>query len=207
MMSTPSKRRTPQQERSKAKVSAILDGADHIVMEHGVDALSTTLIAANAGIAVGSLYQYFDGVDDVIAALAERHAEQFATQLTEKLANHPLSRKSDAANVALDLIICYYRNEPTFRALWRGAPHLQGAGFGDASAMIIALVVDAIVGQGLADRDDPSFQLEAQVQWAVAEALIGLAFERDPDGDQSVLAHLRSLFDLDVLFVEDPRVT
>jgi hypothetical protein len=76
---------------------------------------------------------------------------------------------------------------------------LHGAGFGDASAMIIELVVDTLVGQGLADRDDPAFQLEAQVQWSVAEGLIGLAFERDPEGDPAVLAHLRRLFELDVV--------
>jgi AcrR family transcriptional regulator len=202
MSTTPTstnRRRIPQQERSKAKVNAILDAADAIIIADGVDALTTTVIANKAGIAVGSLYQYFDGVDDIIAALAERHAERFTTQLVEVLSAATLTRKSDAANAALDLVICYYRNEPTFRALWRGAPQLHGAGFGDASAMIIELVVDTIVGQGLAERDDPTFQLEAQVQWSVAEALIGLAFERDPDGDVAVLAHLRRLFELDVL--------
>jgi AcrR family transcriptional regulator len=198
-MNPQTRRRTPQQERSKAKVSAILDGADEIVFTNGVEALTTTLVAKQAGIAVGSLYQYFDGVDDIIAALAERHAERFASRLSEKLAGVELNRKSDAANAALDLVITYYRTEPTFRALWRGAPQLHGAGFGDASAMIIQLVLDTIIRQGLADADDPVFQLEAQVQWKVAEGLIGLAFERDPDGDPAVLAHLRRLFDLDVL--------
>jgi AcrR family transcriptional regulator len=198
-MTSPTRRRTPQQERSKAKVSAILDGADEIVFTHGVEALTTTLVAAQAGIAVGSLYQYFDGVDDIIAALAERHAERFANRLGENLAGVELNRKSDAANAALDLVITYYRTEPTFRALWRGAPQLHGAGFGDASAMIIQLVIDTITSQGLADASDPVFQLEAQVQWKVAEGLIGLAFERAPDGDRDVLAHLRRLFDMDVL--------
>jgi AcrR family transcriptional regulator len=198
-MSTTPKRRTPQQERSKAKFNSILDGAEEIVFEHGVDALTTTLVATKAGIAVGSLYQYFDGVDAIIVALAERHAERFADLLGKSLASVELQRKSDAANVALDLIICYYRTEPTFRALWRGAPQLHGAGFGDASAMIIELVMDTICSRGLADITDPVFRLEGQVQWSVAEALIGLAFERDPDGDRDVLAHLRRLFDMDVL--------
>jgi len=198
-MTTTAKRRTPKQERSKAKVGAILDSADHIVIHEGVDALTTTVVAARAGIAVGSLYQYFDGVDDIVDALAERHAERFAWQLRNVLAGRELRRKRDAANAALDALIEYYRDEPTFRALWRGAPQLTGAGFGDASATIIAIVTEALVEQGLADLDDPAFELETQIQWSIAEGLIGLAFDRSPDGDPAVLAHLRRLFDLDVV--------
>jgi AcrR family transcriptional regulator len=197
-MTTSTRRRTPQQERSRAKVGAILDSADDIVIHEGVEALTTTLVATRAGIAVGSLYQYFDGVDDIIAALAERHADRFACRLRDVLAHRELHRKRDAANAALDALIEYYRDEQTFRTLWRGAPQLTGAGFGDASATIIAIVSDALIERGLAESDDPAFELETQIQWSVAEGLIGLAFERAPDGDPSVLAHLRRLFDLDV---------
>jgi hypothetical protein len=56
-----------------------------------------------------------------------------------------------------------------------------------------------MVADGLASETDPGLQLEAQVQWATASALILLAFRRDPDGDPVVLAHLRRLFALDIV--------
>lgn len=191
-------RRTPQQQRSRAKVDAILDASDHIVAVDGVDNVTTTLVAERAGMAVGTLYQYFDGVDAIIDALVARHAETFADQLKLALSSQSFHRKRDAANVALDAIIQYYRDHPSFRALWRGAPSATGAGFGDAGDVLIGMVIDALEQQGMASRDDPDFVLEVEVQWSIAQGLIGLAFKRDPEGDPAVLAHLRQCFDLDV---------
>jgi AcrR family transcriptional regulator len=191
-------RRTPQQQRSRAKVDAILDAADRIVARRGVEGLSTTLLASRAGIAVGTLYQYFHSVDDVVAALVSRHAERFADELRAALAGRRFRRKREAANAALDALIEYYRTHPSFRALWRGAPGPTGRGFGDASELLVGIVLDELEAQGLASRADDAFVLEAEVQWSVAEGLIRLAFRRDPDGDAAVLAHLRRLFALDV---------
>lgn len=191
-------RRRPQQERSRAKVDAILDAADELVGAVGVDQLTTTRVAAQAGVAVGSLYQYFDGVPAIIDALVARHAEHYRDRLHRALSERRLRRKRDAANTALDALIDYYRSEPGFRGLWRGAPRAMGAGFGDAGDALVGQVTDALVEQGLVTTIDDELALEVQVQWAVAAPLIELAFRRDPDGDPTVLAHLRRLWDLDV---------
>lgn len=191
-------RRQPQQERSRAKVDAILDAADGLVAERGVEHLTTTLVAERAGVAVGSLYQYFDGVPAIIDELVARHAEHYRAQLHDALAAKRLTRKRDAANTALDALIDYYRTQPGFRGLWRGAPRAMGAGFGAAGDALVALVIDALVDQGLVTTIDDDLARELEVQWAVAAPLIELAFRRDPAGDPTVLAHLRRLWDLDV---------
>lgn len=191
-------RRTPQQQRSKAKVDAILGAADQIVESEGVDALTTTRVADMAGMAVGTLYQYFASIESIVDALVTHHAEQFAAELEESLTGQRFTRKRDAANASLDSIISYYRMHPSFRALWRGAPSATNAGFGDAGEVLIELVTDALVASGLGSRDDPYFVLDVSVQWSIAQGLIGLAFRRSPTGDPTVLAHLRKLFDLTV---------
>ncbi|MBI2706215.1 MAG: TetR/AcrR family transcriptional regulator [Actinobacteria bacterium] len=202
-MATATSRRTPQQQRSRAKVDAILDASERIVTADGLDGLTTTIVAEQAGIAVGTLYQYFDSIDAILDALIARHAESFALQLKEALSGQKFRRKRDAANAALDELIEYYRSHPSFRALWRGAPSATGAGFGDeAGDVLIGLVIEAIESQGMASRADPDFVLEVEVQWSLAQALIRLAFRRDPKGDAAVLNHLRRLFDLDVDPVE-----
>ncbi len=191
-------RRRPQQQRSIAKFDAMLDAADDLVATDGVASLTTTRVAERAGIAVGSVYQYFDGVPDLIDALVARHAERFATHLRDELAHRRFRRKRDAANATLDALIDYQRAEPAFRSLWHSAPRVIGAGFTDAAEPLVEIVTRALVDQGLVEASDDDFAREAEVQWAVAAALIPVAFRLDPDGDPTVLAHLRRLFDLDV---------
>jgi len=191
-------RRRPQQQRSRAKVDAILAAANALVAEHGADALTTTLVAERAGVAVGSLYQYFDGVPAIVEALVAHHAEIFGEHLRVHLTNVTFTRKRDAANAALDALISYYRSDAAFRALWHSAPRVTGAGFGDAGEMLIGIITQSLRDHDLFDPHDRNYEREAKVQWAVATALIQVAFQMDPEGDVAVLTHLRRLFALDV---------
>lgn len=184
-------RRRPSQDRGLATVAALLDAADALAAEQGADALTTTAVARRAGVAVGTVYQYFSDVATLAEAVVARHAEAFAEQLAIELGGLGLRRKRDAANAALDAFCTYHREHTGFRELWpsRGV---------DAQGRLAAVVTDALVERGMADPDDEAFRREAEVQWAVAQALVALAFRRDPEGDPVVLAHLRRLWDLDV---------
>lgn len=197
-------RRRPQQERSRAKVDAMLDAAEVLVTERGADKLTTTLVAERAGVAVGSVYQYFDSVAALVDALVERHAERFADRLAAELAARRFTRKRDAANATVDALVDFARTDAAFGALWRTAPRATSDGLDGMAEVLAAIVERTLAEQGLADPDDPDFVREVQVQLAVADALVRLAFRRDPQGDAAVLAHLRRLFDLDVEPVVDP---
>lgn len=61
-----------RQERGRHRIEVILDVAEKLVAEHGIDAVSTNRIAAQAGISPGSLYQFFANKEAVVAGLAER---------------------------------------------------------------------------------------------------------------------------------------
>lgn len=187
-------RRTPRQRRSRATVDAVLDAADALVAERGVAAASTTAVAERAGVAVGTLYQYFDDADAVVAALVERHAGRFADDLRRSLAGRRLGRKRDAANAALDAFVDRCRRDPAFRRLWRA----RGALGAEHVGALVPVITSALEDRGLAEAGDLDFAREVEVQWAVAVALVDVAFRRHPDGDPAVLAHLRRLFDLDV---------
>ncbi len=69
-------RRYPKQARSKAKVSAIVESATAHLRDNGYDALSTADVAKDAGVSVGTLYQFFDNKDDLMHAIAENHIEE-----------------------------------------------------------------------------------------------------------------------------------
>lgn len=194
----PPSRRRPQQARSHAKVDALLDATDALVAEVGVDHITTTLVAARAGVAVGSLYRYFEGVPALLDGLAARYIERFGERLRDAFAGRRFERKRDAANAALDALVAFCRDHPEFPALWRGAPAVVGARFEESAVILLGPVVETMVVHGLAVDTDEQFVREVQIHWATASALILLAFRLDPAGDPVVLAHLRHLFTLDL---------
>src|SRR5712671_7794866 len=69
-------RKPPTQARSRARVENILKAAGALLGEVGYDGLSTNLIAERAKIPVGSIYQFFEGKDDIVAALVEQFRER-----------------------------------------------------------------------------------------------------------------------------------
>jgi AcrR family transcriptional regulator len=83
-MQTKAARKQPQQARSKATVSAVLDAAIRVLDREGPDAATTTRIAEVAGISVGTLYQYFSHRDAILDALQDREFER-ATALMRRV--------------------------------------------------------------------------------------------------------------------------
>jgi AcrR family transcriptional regulator len=68
--------RAPQQDRGLKRVESILDAAESVIAEVGVDAASTNAIAERAGASVGSLYHFFPSKEAIIEALARRFADR-----------------------------------------------------------------------------------------------------------------------------------
>jgi AcrR family transcriptional regulator len=69
-------RREPKQQRSKDRVELILDAAAAVFDRLGYDAATTHQIAAEAGVAIGSLYQFFPDKAAIFRAMELRHWER-----------------------------------------------------------------------------------------------------------------------------------
>ena len=52
-------RKQPRQQRSQQMVADLVEACALVIARDGLARLSTNLIAAEAGVSVGSLYQYF----------------------------------------------------------------------------------------------------------------------------------------------------
>mgnify|MGYP000340710702 CR=1 FL=1 len=81
-------RRSPRQERSRLMVSRILDAGRTVLIKHGYDGTTTNLIAKEADISPGSLYQYFPNKDVIIAAIVDDYTDQIARTVTTHLVEH-----------------------------------------------------------------------------------------------------------------------
>jgi AcrR family transcriptional regulator len=66
-------RKLPTQERSREMFETILDAAARVFVDLGYARATTNKIAAEAGISVGSLYQYFPSKDALAVELLRRY--------------------------------------------------------------------------------------------------------------------------------------
>ncbi len=83
------KRRSPTQARAAATVDAILEAGLQLLDADGVAALTTNRIAQRAGVSIGTLYQYFDSKEDVLAALADRRAAAVRDEIARTVIERP----------------------------------------------------------------------------------------------------------------------
>ena len=142
------KRREPEQQRSRAGVESILDAAAVLLDEQGVDHITMTAIAAQAGLSKAALYRYFPNKAAIIRGLAERSFDEDAARILTTLAD----RDGDGRQVILDGLRDYlgrHRAEPhrvQLRAAIRADPELSRLDLEDTrrNAHVIA--------SGLVDR-------------------------------------------------------
>lgn len=66
------------------KRERILDAAAELIVKNGLQT-SMSMIAEAAGVATGSLYNYFDSKDEMIAALYARLADEIADEIVQEI--------------------------------------------------------------------------------------------------------------------------
>ncbi|MEM7729098.1 MAG: TetR/AcrR family transcriptional regulator [Pseudomonadota bacterium] len=79
----------PKQARAAATRAAILDAAEDLLSDHFPAALTTRLVADRAGVPIGSVYRYFDNMDDLLRALFDRMNAGTVDVLSEPEASWP----------------------------------------------------------------------------------------------------------------------
>lgn len=86
---TERQRRTPRQARAETTIDAILDATFQLLEADGVDKLTTNHIAERAGVSIGTLYQYFGGKQDILAAIAQQRAAAVRETIAQTLIERP----------------------------------------------------------------------------------------------------------------------
>ena len=74
-------RKSPVQARSAASVEAILMATIQVLLNVGKERLTTTRVAARAGVSVGTLYQYFPNKSALLRAALQRHLDEVESAL------------------------------------------------------------------------------------------------------------------------------
>lgn len=157
--------RVPRQARSVRRVHDILDAAVAVLLADGAAGFSTNRVAEQAGVPVGSLYQYFPHKEAVVAGVLERgllNAEGVMRAVLEQGRGRPtrdVVRDGLAAVLALllphrQLIVELFVSSPAFGPhsallpIERSLHGLVDDWFGDGPRPAPA-VVHAALGGGL----------------------------------------------------------
>ncbi|MDI1301879.1 MAG: TetR/AcrR family transcriptional regulator [bacterium] len=113
-------RKKPQQERSRQMVETLIDATARIIAKRGLDGTTTPIIAEEAGVSVGSLYQYFDGKDALISALLGKLARDLTRLLDSQAVMAAQTSLRDTTRNAINLTLTFmYSNEGLYLELAR----------------------------------------------------------------------------------------
>ncbi|HEX6242673.1 MAG TPA: helix-turn-helix domain-containing protein, partial [Polyangiales bacterium] len=74
-------RKRPRQARSRATYESLLDATARVLERQGYAALTTNHVADAAGVAVGSLYEYFPSKEVIVAELVRRTMAEVAREV------------------------------------------------------------------------------------------------------------------------------
>jgi AcrR family transcriptional regulator len=171
-------KKRPVQERSRATYESMLDAAARLLERHGYAALTTNHVAEAAGVAIGSLYEYFPTKDVIVAEVVRRTmadvAREVATGFQQALAQGfdvGLGRWVSACFAALG------RRANLMRVLWMDVPFLWEL----EEVQALPLLMVGIARQGLPDATSPwlladpeaaTYLLTVMIRAAIVEGVV-----------------------------------
>jgi AcrR family transcriptional regulator len=186
-------RRKPVQQRSAKRVEQMLEACAALIDEHGYDGVTTTLIAERAGVAVGSLYQFFPDKRAVVQALTQRNLEHFMAEIGRRLDEARLEHWWDGADMVFDIYVQMYREIPGFSRIR----------FGDV--VDIRLIDDerdnnTVIAESLATMLADKFgiplddlRLPVAVANEIADGILNLAFRRKLFPEEVAIAEAKKV--------------
>ena len=175
-------RKLPTQARSRALVDALLQATARILVEGGWDALTTNRVAREAGVSVGSLYQYFPDKEALVTGLVEGWADAMTARLMalgSALADAPMH---EAIAALVEGTLAVVRDDATLhRSVLLQLPRIGALEYFDRLNQRLADVLAEWIAlrRGELDVEDPS--LAAYVLVTSIDALTDHALLMRPE--------------------------
>jgi AcrR family transcriptional regulator len=169
----------------------MLEACAQLIDEVGYDGVTTTLIAERAGVAVGSLYQFFPDKRAVVQALTTRNLDRFMELSVQKLSTATLEHWWDGVDLVFDAYVQMYRHVPGFTQIRFGDvvdlrlmddQRDNNTVIADRLAMLLA----EQFGIPLAE-----LRLPISVSVEIADGILNLAFRRKLYSEDAMIAEAK----------------
>jgi TetR/AcrR family transcriptional repressor of mexJK operon len=177
--------RPPQQARSRRTRQKLIESAIGCFERHGFDETTTAMIAAEAGVAVGTVYNYFSDKREIILELFDRTEREVADEVIAQLDPASWRGTTDPRERTRTLIDAIFHTEQLRpgiqRILW--AQYFKDPEFQEPFEALRSRIRDAIDAFILAvdeaglcrpdlDREMASFVVLNAVQWNSSQAFL-----------------------------------
>lgn len=191
--STPALRTSPQQARSQARIDAALAAATRLLEREGVESVTTTRVASEANMAVGSVYRYFPDRDAILNTLWSRYLGEFGRLMDELGDRAEVETWEDPVGLVIDEFVEFYRGKPALRAIWFGSRLSEDVMAADRQQdLVMAAGLERLfLIQGLPATDRLKTQAYACV--LICDSLLKEAFRHDPLGNPALLDETKSI--------------
>jgi AcrR family transcriptional regulator len=186
-------RKQPVQQRSAKRVEQMLEACAELIDELGYDGVTTTLIAERAGVAVGSLYQFFPDKRAVVQALTKRHLDFFTQQIDERLDWEHLEHWWHGVDTIIDIYVEMYRTVPGFsRVRFGDVIDLRFIEDGRDNNTVISEQIARLVA-GKNDLPIESLYRQITVACDIGDAILALAFRRKLFPEEDMIAEAKQV--------------
>jgi AcrR family transcriptional regulator len=189
-------RNSPTQARSRERLRRVLDAADEVLARDGAEAFTTTRVAAEAGVPIGSIYRFFPDKQAIVEALALRYWSDFEDLVAGIVQSDATDPLPDPGAAVLDVLAAGFRARPGFLALWYGG--LRSEQVRDVTRPTREAIARSI--QRLLAHHWPHASKRARARTAemvvlAGDGLLREAFRRDLRGDATVLSEGKVMLD------------
>jgi AcrR family transcriptional regulator len=187
-------RTEPIQQRSAARLSALLDAAAEVVDEVGFDRITTAMVAERAGASIGTVYRYYPDRVAVLEGLRERAVQRFRQRVADNIKAAEPATWWEAVDCGITAFVDLYRAEPGFRILhFADRERAQSTASDQPDTGFFAHQIAAVLSQefGLSEGPDLIFRLEVAVE--MADSLLSRAFTWNSQGDERFIEECRRI--------------
>jgi AcrR family transcriptional regulator len=174
--------------RSRERLARVLDAADRVLARDGAEAFTTTRVAAEAGVPIGSVYRFFADKQSIVEALALRYWSDFDDLVAGTAQADELDPLPDPGSMVIDVLAAGFRARPGFLALWYGGlrtEHIRNATRPVREA--IARSVERILAHHWPAAPEEARAAVAAMVVLAGDGLLREAFRRSPEGDAELL--------------------
>lgn len=110
--------RTAVQNRSRSKMENVLAAAIDLLVAGGPEAVTTTTVAARAGVSVGWLYNFFDGREALLEEILVSCLQDLDSRLEKVQFELSGPGWRERAEAGVEAHIEFFNETPAFRAIW-----------------------------------------------------------------------------------------
>jgi AcrR family transcriptional regulator len=187
-------RRTPVQERSSGTVKQIFQAASALLGRVPLEEITTSRIAAEAGVSVGALYRFFPDKQAIIDGIAVERVEEFRASLERCLESSDGLDPRAFFDLVIDAYVAFLDAHPDFRTIALGR-HISASTRERQTRPDVgpAAIVKRFILDRLGLEVPPDLDLKLRIVSEAGDRLIAYAYERPEEERASVIAELKQM--------------